>query len=116
MKRYFTVQYKQITEDWNTDEVYFTSLESMKRCDQKDFGFDAPEKWESEYYSTWYSDTYTYNVFCADLENSDLKLYNTKGGMLTKKIEFIMQKCVNPVGVEDYCATDIEAKLKDLSI
>ena len=67
---------------------------SVKNCEQSDFGNDTKAK---KYYEMWVNDDYQYELFCPDLEEQDLQLYNEKGHMKVKSIIFRVEKCVDPV-------------------
>ena len=101
MHRYVNITYLQMIEDWNEDQIYFESNHTMRRCEPADFGDD---KQSQGFWHTWITDDYRFDLFCPDLEKQDLFVYNQKGAMKSKSIQFQITRCVDePENQIDYC-------------
>ena len=102
VEKYINMTFLQMEEDWNTDQIYFESNHGVKRCEATDFGEDAQSQ---AYYHTWVTDTYQFDLFCPDLKNQDLKLYNQRGAMRTKSVVFRIETCQDDSDIDGagYC-------------
>ena len=112
-------------EDWYkppTERFSFYNF-GIKRCTEYEFGDDI----YGEYFlSTWYTQAYKFDLFCPDLKQQDLRLYNQKGAMKSKSIGFRVERCVEddsvPIDSHDHtskqCKSDseIDEVLKELVV
>ena len=55
----------QMEEDWYSEDVYFESNHTIKRCEAIDFGQDVDSQ---AYYNTWVTDSYAFDLFCPDYD------------------------------------------------
>lgn len=72
-------------EDWNTTQIYFEQNHTIKKCKPEDFG---PDKASQDYWHTWITEKYAFDIFCPDFNQNDLNMYNQKGAMNSKSIIF----------------------------
>ena len=77
-------------EDWyqEEDKIFKESKHTIKQCDRQSFGSDIPGDISDQIFSTWYNENYKFNMFCPDLSQNDLYLYNEKGAMQSNSIMF----------------------------
>ena len=73
MNKYLNITFLQMEEDWNKEQIYFDSNFTVKRCEAQDFGDDEQSQ---AFYHTWVTDTYAFDLFCPDITNQDLSMFN----------------------------------------
>ena len=72
--RYINIQYYQYQEDWwsvDSDKVWIEFGSNVKRCNKDDFGGDEEG---NKLYDTWHTSSYNFDLFCPDLEVTNLEL------------------------------------------
>ena len=79
-------------EDWYTKDIYNEYDSGIKRCQRDDFGLDADSH---DFWDTWITDDYQFDLFCPDYANQNLSIQNQKGAMESKSVIFNIEKCVN---------------------
>ena len=65
VETYVNMTFLQMEENWYTDQIYFDSNYTIKRCEPEDFGEDELSQ---AYYRTWVTDSYQFDLFCPDLK------------------------------------------------
>lgn len=79
-------------ENWYKDQVYNKTKLRSKKCEPEDFG---SEEISQKFWHTWINEDYKFDLFCPDLINDDMTLYNQKGAMKSKSVVFKIERCVD---------------------
>lgn len=66
IEKYLNMSYFQMKEDWYTKQVFYENNLTIKRCEADDFGDD---QLSHDFYGTWVTDDYAFDVFCPDLKS-----------------------------------------------
>ena len=95
-------------EDWYTEDIYHETILGSKRCLAEDFG---TEKASQDYWHTWITDDYAFDLFCPDLKDNNLTIYNQKGAMISKSFMFKITRCQEQPGAEEkFCKDEAEVE------
>ena len=73
MDKYLNISFLQMEEDWYTQDIYFETNLDSKRCMPEDFGDD---KISQDFWHTWITDDYQFDLFCPDYDKNNLTIYN----------------------------------------
>lgn len=117
LSKYVKVSYRQLIEDWNkpVDDVYTEQSIGAKRCSVYEFGNDT---YADQYFSTWVTDSYEFDLFCPDLLAHHYDLFDKNGAMLANSLIFRVEKCEDTAESSSFCKDDkiIEEFVKDLTV